>query len=153
MKKRLKKAALVVLLLFIGLQAVPVDRSNPPVNSAHAVPAPPEVTAILRDACYDCHSNETRWPWYTDVAPVSWWIAGHIHEGRRTLNFSEWSSLDAQRQVKVLNRMEDEIMEGRMPPPSYLLLHPDARISPAQNKILTDWSNTTILQLNATSTP
>ncbi len=153
MKKKLYRAGLWLLAIFAGMQLLPVDRANPPVAPGQALAVPAEVDAILRPSCYDCHSNETRWPWYTYVAPVSWWIAGHVHDGRRKLNFSEWSSLDAAHQAHLLNRMEDEIMEGHMPPVSYLKMHDDVRITPLQNKILVNWMSAILLQPDIPASP
>jgi hypothetical protein len=146
------------------MQLVPVNLTNPPVDSAKKLTPPPEVEVILRAACYDCHSDETQWPWYAKVAPVSWWIANHVQDGRRKLNLSHWADLTpragrraelnsgaaptrAQYQRKLLGDMETEILEGKMPLSSYLPMHPDARMTPAQYKIVADWMNATMAQL------
>ena len=166
MKKWLKRGLVTGLILFVAMQLVPVNRTQPAVDAAKKLPAPPEVEAILRASCYDCHSNETQWPWYAQVAPVSWWIANHVNDGRRRLNLSEWANLhpkagrdvemgsgriltQAQFQVKILGDMETAIMEGQMPLPSYLIIHTGARISPAQFKILSDWFHQTAAQITA----
>src|SRR5512144_3173408 len=103
---------------FVLIQLVPVDRSNPPVQVE--VPAPPEVRAVLRRACYDCHSNETVWPWYSRVAPVAWLVARDVREGREELNFSTWDRYATKQQVKKLKESWEEIAEGEMPPYYYL---------------------------------
>ncbi len=86
----MKKILIIFIVVAIGIQFIPTDRSNPPVT--HELQASPEVMAILERACYDCHSNETVWPWYSKVAPVSWQISSHVVVGRRHVNFSEWAS-------------------------------------------------------------
>jgi len=167
MKKWCKRIFLSLLGLFLAIQLVPFGRSNPPVDEKKKLSPPPEVEAILRASCYDCHSNETAWPWYAKVAPVSWWIANHVNDGRRRLNLSEWADI-AQRpgrkpltiggqpattvqiQAKILGDMETDMEMGRMPLPSYLIMHPDARITPAQFKTVTDWLHATVAQLNST---
>jgi hypothetical protein len=96
--KVLRWVLLAIVLLLVVIQFVPVDRSNPPVTSE--VPASPEARAVLRRACYDCHSNETVWPWYSKVAPVSWLVARDVHKGREELNFSTWDRYATKEQVK-----------------------------------------------------
>src|SRR5688572_19601769 len=91
-----------ILLLLVAIQFVPVDRVNPPVEAE--VPALANVRAILRRACYDCHSNETVWPWYSQVAPVSWLVVRDVREGREELNFSTWNRITTQKQVKKLKK-------------------------------------------------
>ncbi|MCB0163936.1 MAG: heme-binding domain-containing protein [Anaerolineae bacterium] len=118
--------------IFILMQFIPVSRENPAVtqeiqwNSA-------ETQALAEDACYDCHSNQTVWPWYSYVAPVSWRIAGHVNDGRRHLNFSEWDQPNAD---------ADEIIEvitsGEMPLRDYLLMHPEARLTAEGTQALVD---------------
>ena len=127
-----------VLALLVAIQFVPVDRSNPPVEAD--VPAPANVRAILRHACYDCHSNETVWPWYTRVAPVSWLVARDVHEGRDELNFSTWNRLSTRRQVKHLQESWQEVAEGEMPPWFYVGVHPDAMLSIEDRAALRSWA-------------
>src|SRR3954467_12512713 len=126
-------ALLLFLVAFIGAQAYRPDRTNPSVTAGASLlsKAPPEVAAILDRSCRDCHSSETRWPWYTNVAPTSWLVANHVHHGREHFNYSERKSLDEDEQDKLLGAMCNLTQRGRMPVPSYLMLHPDARLSPA----------------------
>lgn len=133
---------LAILVLFIGAQAYRPDRTNPPsVAGASLVPhATPEVAAILDRACRDCHSNDTRWPWYTNVSPTSWLVASHVHDGREHFNYSEWTSIDEDDQDKLLGGMCSLTERGRMPLPSYLLIHRDAKLSPADVKTLCAWT-------------
>jgi hypothetical protein len=136
--RRLGWLALAGLALLAAIQLVPARRSNPAVRSE--VEAPPEVRAILRRACYNCHSNETRWPWYSRVAPVSWWVASHVREARGDLNFSEWPAFDLEAQEEAFHDIREEVSEGRMPLRSYLLMHREARLTEADRQILLRWA-------------
>ena len=127
-----------VLLAFAAIQLIPVDRSNPPVEEE--VPAPDDVRAVLRRACYDCHSNETVWPWYSRIAPVSWIIAHDVEEGREALNFSTWNRIGTKAQLEAMHESWEEAAEGEMPPWFYLPPHPDARLSPEDLRLLRAWS-------------
>lgn len=122
------------------LQLWPIDRSNAP--AAAALAAAPEVEAILRRSCYDCHSTETRWPWYSYVAPVSWLVAKDVREGRNALNFSDWGHLDPAQQAKAARETVHESAEGEMPMPIYLLTHPGARLAADEISILRGWAAT-----------
>lgn len=128
--------ALVVIL--IAIQLVPVDRSNPPVVADFDGPS--QVRAVIRTSCYDCHSHETTWPWYSRVAPMSWLVAHDIEEGRDHLNFSLWGSYDQKRRAKLAEEMWEEVEEGAMPLRMYLLAHPGARLDEAARTTLRDWS-------------
>ena len=131
-------SALGLALVFLALQFVPVHRVNPPVKLD--VDAPGKVAAILRRACYDCHSHETRWPWYSHVAPLSWWIADHVEHGRADLNFSQWPMFDFVEQGMALEDIEEQIHKGEMPLKNYLILHPEARLSEQDRATLLDWA-------------
>lgn len=131
-RRRWKRIFGVVLLVAAGalvlIQLVPYGRAhtNPPVAVEPAWDLP--ATRSLADrACFDCHSNETRWPWYSHLAPTSWLVQDHVDEGRRILNFSEWN-----RSYEEAGEAAESVLEGEMPPASYLLLHPDARLSPSE---------------------
>jgi len=147
----IKRGFLTLLVVFVAIQLVPVNRTNLPIDPAKKLLPPPEVEAILRVSCYDCHTNETRWPWYSYVAPVSWWIADHVHSGQRHLNLSTWADLQpragrngqtmsvVQYKRKLLGNMETSIQEGQMPISSYLIIHHDARMSPQQYQEVAAW--------------
>ena len=130
-------ASLALLAILGAAQLVPVDRSNPAVESDVAAPA--EVKAILRRACYDCHSHETVYGWHTRIAPVSWLVAHDVEEGREKMNLSRWSALDAKRLAKLREELPEEVAEGEMPPWSYRLAHPEARLSDADRAALEAW--------------
>jgi len=127
----------VGLLALLAAQLVPVDRSNPPVQAD--VPSPPEVKAILQRSCYACHSNETVWPWYGYVAPVSWMLAKDVRDARHELNFSKWKAYRHDERKRLLEEILEQIDEGQMPPWSYLLLHPDARVTGQERNALRAW--------------
>ena len=135
----------VLLVFLIGAQFVRADRSNPPSKPAASLLAlqstPPDVRAILDRSCRDCHSNDTRWPWYSHVAPISWMLLQHVHGGRDRLNYSEWTSYDSDDQDKFLGGMCTLTKKGQMPLPSYLWLHRDAKLSDADIKAICAWSD------------
>lgn len=132
MKKFSYVALTGLVLAALGMQFVPVDRSNPPTTREVRWDAP-ETRALAVRACFDCHSNETRWPWYARVAPASWRVADHVAEGREHLNFSEWDrpNEDLDEVVEVMDHEE-------MPLWDYLLLHPEARLTEAETAALVE---------------
>lgn len=127
-----------VLGVLVAMQLVRCERSNPPVTGE--IRAPADVQRVLRRSCYDCHSNETRWPWYSRVAPVSWLLHRDVSEGRKHLNFSEWTSLAVERRARKQRGAGKEVSQGDMPLWFYLPLHPDARLSSADAALLQRWS-------------
>jgi hypothetical protein len=140
----LRIVLLVVLAaLFVDRFAGP-DRSNPPADPVQrleaAAPPPAPVQAILRRACYDCHSNETRWPWYAQVPPGSYLVAHHVKEGRAELNFSSWGGYTAKRQAHKLKEACEQVEQGKMPMSQYLLLHRDARLAAGDVTAICDWA-------------
>lgn len=136
--KSKRRAVLVGLaVVLVGMQLIPLDRSNPQVQQEIA--APSGVMDILKTSCYDCHSNQTRWPWYSYVAPVSFLVVRDVHDGRRHLNFSEWNRYDAQRQSKKIEETLEEVREGKMPMPIYLLTHRNAALTESQKQALEEW--------------
>jgi hypothetical protein len=126
------------LLAAAAIQLVPVRRTNP--ETRFEVEAPPEVRTILERSCYDCHSNRTRWPWYSCVAPVSWLVARDVMKGRSELNFSEWPAFDFEEQDDHMSRIAKQVDRRKMPLPIYLLVHGEARLSPEQRRILLAWA-------------
>jgi len=138
-KKVPLRLALVALVVVVVIQFVPVERTNPPVEADFD--GPPEVAAVLETSCYDCHSNETRWPWYSRVAPASWLVAHDVEEARDRMNFSLWGTYDPRRQEKLAEEIWEEVEGGEMPLRKYLVVHPDARLSEAAKQTLEDWSH------------
>jgi hypothetical protein len=122
-----------------GSQLVPVDTSNPPADGPMALPEG-EVGQILRDACMDCHSHETVWPWYAHVTPVKFLVAGHVKDGRRALNFSTWAQRTPERQDHKLEEVVEMVESGEMPEGSYTWMHAEARLTDAQRHVLVAWA-------------
>lgn len=133
-----RRGLLGAVIVLAAIQFVPVDRSNPPVETE--VPVPATVRSVLRRACYDCHSHETVWPWYSRVAPFSWLVERDVREGRKELNFSAWNRLDAKRKARKMKETWKEVSEGEMPPWFYTAVHRDAALSSADRAALRDWS-------------
>ncbi len=133
-----KRVWLILLVVTIGIQFVPVERSNPPITEEISVP--PDVAVILKRSCYDCHSHQTVWPWYSKVAPISWLVSNHVNEGRKHLNFSTWNRYSRKDQLKLLEELVEETGEGEMPLWSYTLLHSHAKLGPADIRILKEWA-------------
>ena len=144
----LKYGLLVLGALFIGIQFVRPSTTNPVAAAPFAVDDA-EVESILRRSCFDCHSNETRWPWYSHVAPVSWRVADHVKEGREHMNFSDWSEADG---VKRIGEICEEIEEGEMPLRDYLRMHGDAKLSKEEIATLCSWSQRMAGQMAALDT-
>jgi hypothetical protein len=145
LRKVLKWVVVVVALLFVGVQFVPTGMSNSPVDQTRTLEAhvhvTPEVEAILARSCNDCHTQQTRYPWYSKVAPFSWLLASHIKEGRDHLNFSDWASYDAEEQGINLQNICRITKRGAMPINSYLYIHRDAKLSDADVQTLCNWTN------------
>jgi|TARA_B100001971_G_scaffold212757_1_gene243779 hypothetical protein len=127
-----------VIDLLVVIQFIPVNRNNPEVTGE--INAPEEVMAILRRSCYDCHSNETVWPWYSYVAPASWLISRDVHDGREELNFSEWTTYTEKRKRHKRKECGEEIEEGEMPLWFYVPLHPEAELLKKDVETLLSWS-------------
>jgi len=142
MKKKLKWVLVLIAAVFLLLQLTNPARTNPPVvNDLTATnPPPQEITALLRVACYDCHSYETKWPLYSRIAPSSWLVVSDVNEGRKHLNFSDWPANPAAI-AKKLDRINEVLDYHEMPPKNYTLMHPEARLTDAQRKQLMDWSD------------
>jgi hypothetical protein len=136
----MKKILTAIAIVAVGIQLVPVQRSNPPVTMD--MNADPAAAAILRRACYDCHSNETTWPWYSYVAPVSWLVSDDVKEARSHLNFSEWDKYEEKRRRKIKEEIVEEVGEKRMPLKIYLSLHPEAKISDEDFQTIKAWAVT-----------
>ncbi len=139
------KIWLAIPVALLAIQFIQPDIRNPPVVAAmdiQQVANPPaDVQAVLKAACYDCHSNETRYPWYSRVAPVSWWVANHVDEGREALNFSTFGALSPGDRSEILEEAGEKVTEGEMPLASYTWMHPEARLSAAQRNLLGGWLN------------
>ena len=140
----LKWTAVALVVAFVAIQFVRPARTNPAVDESQTIFArtqmTPQVAAIFDRSCRDCHSNKTVWPWYTQVAPISWWLADHVNSGRKDLNMSEWGKLARDRQDRKLRQICDEVTDGVMPLSSYTPMHPQAKLSEQDKKTLCDWT-------------
>ena len=129
-KRVAKLVGLCAVVVGAGIQFIPVKEIGTNPHERFALDAPPEVAAILRNACFDCHTNETRWPVYSRIAPGSWLMARDIHKGRTHLNFSEWGSVDEEERGDDLETCWERVESGEMPPWFYVFpMHPAARLS------------------------
>lgn len=142
-KNNMKKALIIVGIILIGIQVFRIDKTNPATTKANdfiTLTNPnAEVAEVLKTACYNCHSNNTQYPWYADVAPVSWWIKHHVDEAQEELNFSEWGNYSEKKKLHKLHECYEEVEEGEMPLSSYLIMHKEAKLSAEQRELLEDW--------------
>ncbi len=144
--------AVVALSLLAGSLALSWIKSaggaltNVPAGGPGGIDAPAPIAELLRGACYDCHSNETRWPWYSRVPPVAWLVARDVARGRRELNFSEWRTYYPRTRVRKLQWMERVVSEGAMPPWDYRLMHRQARLSDVERAALAHWIQSAIAE-------
>lgn len=140
----LKRIAYVLVGLFLVIQFIrPSSNSDSGSTSdiSTTLTVPQEVQEVLHTSCYDCHSNATRYPWYWYVQPVGWWLNGHIQDAKRELNFSEFGTYRPRRQYIKLEQIVNEVSDDKMPLPSYLFIHTDARPSQDQKARLIAWAN------------
>jgi len=145
MWKIVRWVAVVAFALFVIVQFIRPAKTNPNADPTLAAEShlqmTPQVSAILDRSCMDCHSNRTRWPWYTQVAPVSWFVINHVNEGRKELNLSEWGKYDQRRRLGKLKQICREVTNGAMPLGSYTPLHAGSALSPDDVKTLCEWSD------------
>ncbi len=146
MKKALKIALLVFAIVFVGIQFFQIDKTNPEIVKAETleslVNVPSDVSIILGKACNDCHTNKTRYPWYSYVQPSGWFLKDHVEHGKEHFNMSKFATYDANKQAKRLEEMCEEVTEGNMPLPSYTWIHREAVLTETEKKALCDWTAT-----------
>jgi hypothetical protein len=144
MHKLLRFAALACVAVILAIQMIRPARTNPPTDPARTItarlPVTTEAVAVMNRACRDCHSNETTWPWYSNVAPVSWLVIDHVKSGRRHFNYSDWAGYAPDKARKLLHDICEETRDGSMPIGSYTLVHRDARLSDADVQALCNWT-------------
>lgn len=143
--KIFKRILIVLLVIFLIIQVFrPVKNlsgdTTHDISKNYAVPA--NVQTILVKACYDCHSNKTRYPWYAEVQPAAWWMDDHIKEAKRKINFNEFTTYRIARQFKKMEDCMDEVKDGGMPLSSYTIIHKDAILSDTEKSIFIHWCNT-----------
>lgn len=152
--KFFKKLFLALLVILLLLQLVPRPAKNEAaatsfadITASHNIPA--DVQQILKTSCYDCHSNNTTYPWYSKIQPVAWWLGDHIEDGKKELNFSEFSQYRLARQYHKLEEINEQVKENEMPLKSYTLIHTDAKLSNDQKLQIANW---TVAAMNAMKT-
>lgn len=139
-KRKSLFALLILVVIFLVIQAIPVTRDNPEVHLGLDFNENPQVRQVLVNSCYDCHSNETKWPWYSYVAPTSWLVASDVEEGRDHLNFSNWELLSKEKRNVARDEIVEHIDKGEMPPEMYLFMHPEATPSEADKQVIRNWA-------------
>jgi hypothetical protein len=135
----LKKTAIFTVITLILIQFIHVDKTNPKVDKELEVKAPKDVMHILKRSCYDCHSYETKWPAYSNIAPISFVVASHVKDARAAMNFSTWKLIDSKIKVQRLKRAIQTVNNGMMALPSYLYAHKNAKLSTDEKKIISAW--------------
>jgi hypothetical protein len=141
---RTKKILLAILLLFTAVQFIrPARNRSDAVQTADMITnfsVPENVAGSLRTSCYDCHSNNTRYPWYANIQPVAWFLANHIKDGKEELNFNEFTTYSKRRQLSKLKSVQNSIKDGSMPLSSYTLMHSDAKLSEESKASIIQWT-------------
>ncbi len=143
MKKYLKKIVIALVLVFIGIQFIPknYNESTEVLTTDFITQFNPskKIESLLKTSCYDCHSNNTQYPWYNRIQPVAWFMEGHINEAKEELNFSEFGNYSKRRQKSKLKSIMSQIRDDEMPLWNYTLIHQDAKLSKKDKEILEDW--------------
>ncbi len=144
---RIKKLLLGILIVFVVIQFIqPARNKNGQVlatDISKMYSLPQNVQTTLKTACYDCHSNNTQYPWYDNIQPLGWMLARHIKQGKEELNFSEFGSYSLRRQISKLKSIENSIKDGTMPLSSYTLIHINAKLSQNDKALIIDWAQKT----------
>ena len=156
MRKVIKWVVIAILVIFLGMQVYQPERTNPPVDETKTlfavVTTPPEIRTVFERSCFDCHSHNTRWPFYSSIAPASWLVAADVHEGRKHLNLSMWGDYNTNKRVAKLDQICQEISDEKMPLKQYLLLHSSAALSKAEVDLICDWADEQREKLMASDT-
>jgi uncharacterized membrane protein len=151
--RRVKKILLGLLLVFIVIQFIQPARNKGgqvmPADFARVLAVPDSLHEVLQNACYDCHSNSTNYPWYSNIQPMAWLMARHIKNGKDKLNFSDFGSYTGRRQISKLKGIAYQVKDDEMPISSYKLMHKKANLTNEEKKIIMDWMNKTADSLSA----
>jgi hypothetical protein len=142
--KKVKIAGFVLAGVFIILQFFQPEKNTSGSGEHHVLKVekiPEDIGNMLQNSCFDCHSNQTQYPWYDHIAPASWLVAHHIGEGKKQLNFSEWGKKDTTEKLGILGEIQEEVKTGSMPLPSYTMIHRDAKLSKEQVDELVTWTD------------
>lgn len=135
----MKRTLIIFLLVFISMQFIQVNKTNAKVETNMEIVAPLEIKQIFKTSCYDCHSNEVIWPWYSNIAPMSWIIKSHVKNGVKALNFSTWNEYNDEDKKSKLKKIYRVVYKA-MPLASYISFHEDASLSKKQIKEIRDWT-------------
>lgn len=150
----MRKILYILLAIVLVLQFFRPTRNtglaDGPKDITHVVKVPEEVMDILKKSCYDCHSNHTHYPWYTNIQPVGWWLQDHVDEGKEELNFTEFGSYSLKKQKHKLHECEEMVEEGEMPLSSYTLMHTDAKLEEKEKEALIKWVDASMAELGGT---
>ncbi|MBK9292372.1 MAG: heme-binding domain-containing protein [Bacteroidetes bacterium] len=142
---------IAILLVFGAMQFVRPERNLATVESRYDVfyltETNPELVRTVKMACYDCHSDRTTYPWYASVAPVSWMIAQHVKNGKKHLDFSQWTVYDKEKRLHKLQEIKEVLQQAEMPPAAYLLMHSEAKLSGAQRSMIIHWADSLSAQI------
>jgi len=128
---------IVVFLILLGIQFIPINKTNPIITQD--IQAPAEVKNILRNSCYNCHSNETKWPWYSNFAPISWMVINDVNDARKKMNFSTWNKISFEKKEELMKDIWDEIRQEDMPLTLYTYIHPESKLDLLQKNIIKKW--------------
>jgi hypothetical protein len=147
----MRKILYVLLAALVIIQFIRPSKNSGnasgPNDIQHTIKVPEQVMGILRESCYDCHSNHTDYPWYTNIQPLGWWIQHHVDEGKEELNFSEFKTYPLKKQLHKLHESEEMVEENEMPLGSYTMLHGDAELNKEEVRLLLDWVGASMQEL------
>lgn len=135
----MKATIAIFFIIIVLIQAIQVDKTNPKTETSKEINTNSEVMAIFKKACYDCHSNKTVWPWYSNIAPFSWSIASHVEDGRKALNFSTWNDYSEEEKGKLLKKIH-RTAYAAMPLASYITFHEEADLTKDERNLIRDWT-------------
>lgn len=144
----IKKTVIFVIVFLFAIQFISVDKSAPKIDEKLTLKAPTEVMDILKTSCYDCHSFETKWPTYSSIAPISFFVSSHVKKGRNAMNFSKWNVIDDEIKAQRLKRAIKTVNNSLMALPSYVSIHEEAKLNKEQKDILTTWFKSELDKLN-----
>jgi Haem-binding domain len=141
----IKRLCFFILIIFVIIQFFRPPRNQSTVLSGNDITlyykVPDEALNILKQSCYDCHSNHTAYPWYFRIQPVAWWMQDHVDDGKREINFSEFATYAPRKQVHKMKEVSRQIKQGEMPLDSYLWIHKDAKLDDGQKSIVIRWAD------------
>lgn len=134
----MKNTLIILFIIFVAMQFFQVEHTNPATNPKLEINAPAEVKAILKKSCFDCHSNEAKYPWYSNVAPVSWMVSRHVNNARSLINFSTWEEYTPEEKEKKIREVFRAVYAA-MPLPSYLSMHKEAQLTQEERALIREW--------------